>query len=173
MHYKKKGFFWQDRRCKQINELLLKRKLLLPNPNYLCVCIHMCTHTQTHKCMFPCIFIILHSAYLPRREEWLPESTWLMSATIRIRTKLYHESKIERDPRQPWNQRSGPIDLICLVPQAALSIHGMCGGPMLGLFSLGIMFPFVNWKVRILCVSLWFPATTEAQLVGMSAGCYM
>ncbi|XP_057603264.1 sodium-coupled monocarboxylate transporter 2 [Hippopotamus amphibius kiboko] len=30
--------------------------------------------------------------------------------------------------------------------QAALSIHGMCGGPMLGLFSLGILFPFVNWK---------------------------
>ncbi|XP_016002914.2 sodium-coupled monocarboxylate transporter 2 [Rousettus aegyptiacus] len=30
--------------------------------------------------------------------------------------------------------------------QAALSIHGMCGGPMLGLFSLGIMCPFVNWK---------------------------
>ncbi|XP_042547263.1 sodium-coupled monocarboxylate transporter 2 [Dipodomys spectabilis] len=32
------------------------------------------------------------------------------------------------------------------VIQAALSIHGMCGGPMLGLFSLGIIFPFVNWK---------------------------
>ncbi|XP_053418444.1 sodium-coupled monocarboxylate transporter 2 isoform X2 [Nycticebus coucang] len=32
------------------------------------------------------------------------------------------------------------------VVQAALSIHGMCGGPMLGLFSLGIIFPFVNWK---------------------------
>uniref|UniRef100_A0A8D1MRN6 Solute carrier family 5 member 12 n=1 Tax=Sus scrofa TaxID=9823 RepID=A0A8D1MRN6_PIG len=32
------------------------------------------------------------------------------------------------------------------VVQAALSIHGMCGGPMLGLFSLGILFPFVNWK---------------------------
>ncbi|XP_045748605.1 sodium-coupled monocarboxylate transporter 2 [Mirounga angustirostris] len=32
------------------------------------------------------------------------------------------------------------------VVQAALSIHGMCGGPMLGLFFLGILFPFVNWK---------------------------
>lgn len=31
--------------------------------------------------------------------------------------------------------------------QAALSIHGMCGGPMLGLFTLGLVFPFVNWKV--------------------------
>lgn len=32
------------------------------------------------------------------------------------------------------------------VVQAALSIHGMCGGPMLGLFTLGLVFPFVNWK---------------------------
>ncbi|MBN3300908.1 SC5AC protein, partial [Amia calva] len=32
------------------------------------------------------------------------------------------------------------------IVQAALSIHGMCGGPMLGLFSLGILFPWTNWK---------------------------
>ncbi|XP_053305142.1 sodium-coupled monocarboxylate transporter 2 isoform X2 [Spea bombifrons] len=32
------------------------------------------------------------------------------------------------------------------VVQAALSIHGMCGGPMLGLFTLGILFPCTNWK---------------------------
>lgn len=32
------------------------------------------------------------------------------------------------------------------VVQAALSILGMCGGPMLGLFTLGLVFPFVNWK---------------------------
>ncbi|XP_016061615.1 PREDICTED: sodium-coupled monocarboxylate transporter 2 [Miniopterus natalensis] len=32
------------------------------------------------------------------------------------------------------------------IVQASLSIHGMCGGPMLGLFMLGIVFPFVNWK---------------------------
>ncbi|XP_006642786.2 sodium-coupled monocarboxylate transporter 2 [Lepisosteus oculatus] len=31
------------------------------------------------------------------------------------------------------------------VVQAALSIHGMCGGPMLGLFSLGILLPCTNW----------------------------
>ncbi|XP_036717224.1 sodium-coupled monocarboxylate transporter 2 [Balaenoptera musculus] len=36
--------------------------------------------------------------------------------------------------------------LLGSVVQAALSIHGMCGGPMLGLFSLGILFPSVNWK---------------------------
>uniref|UniRef100_A0A4W4DVA8 Solute carrier family 5 member 12 n=1 Tax=Electrophorus electricus TaxID=8005 RepID=A0A4W4DVA8_ELEEL len=32
------------------------------------------------------------------------------------------------------------------ISKAALSIHGMCGGPMLGLFSLGILFPFTNSK---------------------------
>ncbi|KAM9190899.1 sodium-coupled monocarboxylate transporter 2 [Mergus octosetaceus] len=35
------------------------------------------------------------------------------------------------------------------IVQAALSIHGMCGGPMLGLFTLGIIFPCVNWKGAI------------------------
>uniref|UniRef100_A0A8B9EAL8 Solute carrier family 5 member 12 n=1 Tax=Anser cygnoides TaxID=8845 RepID=A0A8B9EAL8_ANSCY len=35
------------------------------------------------------------------------------------------------------------------IVQAALSIHGMCGGPMLGLFTLGIVFPCVNWKGAI------------------------
>ncbi|XP_056307530.1 sodium-coupled monocarboxylate transporter 2 [Danio aesculapii] len=32
------------------------------------------------------------------------------------------------------------------IVQAALSIHGMCGGPVLGLFSLGILCPFTNLK---------------------------
>ncbi|XP_030056556.1 sodium-coupled monocarboxylate transporter 2 [Microcaecilia unicolor] len=35
------------------------------------------------------------------------------------------------------------------IVQAALSIHGMCGGPMLGLFTLGIVFPWSNWKGAI------------------------
>uniref|UniRef100_A0A8B9GZW4 Solute carrier family 5 member 12 n=1 Tax=Astyanax mexicanus TaxID=7994 RepID=A0A8B9GZW4_ASTMX len=35
------------------------------------------------------------------------------------------------------------------IVQAALSIHGMCGGPMLGVFSLGILFPFTNSKGAI------------------------
>ncbi|XP_038664248.1 sodium-coupled monocarboxylate transporter 2 [Scyliorhinus canicula] len=35
--------------------------------------------------------------------------------------------------------------LMGTIIQVALSIHGMCGGPMLGLFSLGILFPCANW----------------------------
>ncbi|XP_063800401.1 sodium-coupled monocarboxylate transporter 2 [Pseudophryne corroboree] len=47
------------------------------------------------------------------------------------------------------------------VVQAALSIHGMGGGPMLGLFTLGILFPWTNWKGALgglitgLTLALW------------------
>uniref|UniRef100_A0A669QQL7 Solute carrier family 5 member 12 n=1 Tax=Phasianus colchicus TaxID=9054 RepID=A0A669QQL7_PHACC len=44
---------------------------------------------------------------------------------------------------------AGAASLMGGVVQAALSIHGMCGGPMLGLFTLGIIFPCVNWKGAI------------------------
>ncbi|XP_056382672.1 sodium-coupled monocarboxylate transporter 2 [Hyla sarda] len=63
------------------------------------------------------------------------------------------------------------------VVQAALSIHGMCGGPMLGLFSLGILFPWTNWKGALggllsgITMSFWvaiggfiYPAPTSKSL---------
>ncbi|KAF7702143.1 sodium-coupled monocarboxylate transporter 2 [Silurus meridionalis] len=64
------------------------------------------------------------------------------------------------------------------IVQAALSIHGMCGGPTLGLFSLGIFFPFTNTMGAVgglilgISVSFWvgvgafihpaFPNSTHA-----------
>ncbi|XP_051548007.1 sodium-coupled monocarboxylate transporter 2 [Myxocyprinus asiaticus] len=60
------------------------------------------------------------------------------------------------------------------IVQAALSIHGMCGGPMLGLFSLGILFPVTNFKGAVgglivgIALSFWvgvgafiYPASTN------------
>uniref|UniRef100_A0A668A1F9 Solute carrier family 5 member 8 n=1 Tax=Myripristis murdjan TaxID=586833 RepID=A0A668A1F9_9TELE len=63
---------------------------------------------------------------------------------------------------------------LCLLMQAASSIFGIIGGPLLGLFTLGILFPFANSTgalsglVSGLTVSLWlgigaqiFPAPPE------------
>ncbi|XP_068117124.1 sodium-coupled monocarboxylate transporter 2 [Hyperolius riggenbachi] len=72
------------------------------------------------------------------------------------------------------------------VVQAALSIHGMCGGPMLGLFSLGILFPWTNWKGALggvltgFIMSFWVaigafiypaPATKTLPLILRTDGC--
>uniref|UniRef100_A0AAY4CN29 Solute carrier family 5 member 12 n=1 Tax=Denticeps clupeoides TaxID=299321 RepID=A0AAY4CN29_9TELE len=73
-------------------------------------------------------------------------------------------------------------------PQAALSIHGMCGGPMLGLFSLGILFPCANSKgaagglILGIALSFWvgigaflYPASSNStHPLGLSTeGCFL
>ena len=105
--------------------------------------------------MFLCtgVFIILQNAYNGAQKGEMISRSHIMSDTVRTRTEFYLRSKGELVPGGPGDQGSGGVYLICCAPQAALSIHGMCGGPMLGLFSLGILFPFVNWKVRVFLFS--------------------
>ncbi|XP_063293610.1 sodium-coupled monocarboxylate transporter 2-like [Pelobates fuscus] len=72
--------------------------------------------------------------------------------------------------------------------QAAASIHGMCGGPMLGIFTLGILFPCTNWKGAFgglligLIMSFWVgigafiyppPATKTYPLMLSTAQCVL
>uniref|UniRef100_A0AAY4CPP6 Sodium-coupled monocarboxylate transporter 2 n=1 Tax=Denticeps clupeoides TaxID=299321 RepID=A0AAY4CPP6_9TELE len=74
------------------------------------------------------------------------------------------------------------------IVQAALSIHGMCGGPMLGLFSLGILFPCANSKgaagglILGIALSFWvgigaflYPASSNStHPLGLSTeGCFL
>lgn len=92
-----------------------------------------------------------------------------MSGTVRTKTVFHLRSKKGGGPRWATDSGECSVDLICFDPQAALSIHGMCGGPMLGLFSLGILFPFVNWKVSLPHPSSHFPAETGPQTFSPSS----
>lgn len=100
---------------------------------------HMCAYMQTQAQAYVyIIFLLLHNCYL-WIHHWFTESRQLINVTLGPRRASLGGS-----------QGSGRWFTSCLYLQASLSIHGMCGGPMLGLFSLGLLFPFVNWKVRTL-----------------------
>lgn len=124
---------------------------------------HTCTPSHMYVCR--CFWCFTYTVFInePRMEKWFPGSTWLMSGTVRTKTVFHLRSKKGGGPRWATDSGECSVELICFDPQAALSIHGMCGGPMLGLFSLGILFPFVNWKVSLPHPSSHFPTETGPQ----------
>lgn len=48
-----------------------------------------------------------------------------------------------------YRNNSCNLSDMCLFIQAVISIFGIIGGPLLGLFTLGILCPFANSKVSL------------------------